>query len=160
MTYFTTDAVTEALHKIVAEKGEDYIYPNGISGRTCFYAQGGAPSCIVGHVIAALEPEAFREIAAAERVAGSFGAIEAVNGFEYGDEIDNYSSTPHLTSDETLEQALSAAQTAQDGGMTWGEAMNAYDRIVGGEPSWKVLAEVNRKVSALNEARIQARVSG
>lgn len=53
----TYDETVKILREVVAEKGEDYVYPgaakNDIPGARCKYFENdGTPSCIVGHVLA------------------------------------------------------------------------------------------------------------
>lgn len=147
---FTTDAVTEALHKIVAEKGADYVYP-GARG-TCMYSErDGSPSCIVGHVVAVLEPEAFEkivEIEAAEGESTDARALLGGWGVDYDWETGDYRmKTPALVEyDNEVSNALELAQRAQDGGLTWGEAQEYFDRYIsGGESFMDLAAEIRER---------------
>lgn len=121
-TIMTDRAIADAIHKVVEEKGEDYIYPGW--GATCVYAnKDGSPSCLVGHVIAALSPEDF------ERV------VEYENyeiGVEGGGDTDIKSvvSALDLGISERATQALREAQNAQDMGNKWGTALADFDRSI------------------------------
>lgn len=143
MTVLTKDAVTEKLNGLLEAKGEGYVYPMGGSG--CFYAEpGGAPSCIVGHVIAALDPDLFKDVANAEGFQGeSYSAKEVfTDGFELPptddwtlEERENFEHgygprRKGETESTVLTMALQAAQEVQDGGGTWGEAVEAYNLIL------------------------------
>jgi hypothetical protein len=129
---FTTETVSKAIHEAVADKGPDYVYP-GWESIGCTYGEGQfggdyAPSCIVGHVIAALDIEAFKVIAEAETLAGESCGVSLINqGWDYIAE-DGEETTPNLGIPPEAEGALALAQTAQDGGLTWGEALSFFDR--------------------------------
>lgn len=151
---FTTDVVTETLHRIVADKGADYVYPN--AGGTCRYSEpDGSPSCIVGHVVAALEPEAFAKTVELEAETGdTTDARNYLAGWQTAYDWDrNYYQyeTPRLVDYEsTLAEALELAQRAQDGGLTWGQAVEYFDRhIVGGERFFDLCDEIRRATEAL-----------
>lgn len=132
-TTLKKDAVTEVLEKVVAEKGAEYVYP--YFETQCFYADPAdttAPSCIVGHVVAALDPHAFQEIAAHEVDSGESMSVAQLSGDSYvGFE------------DQRLADALQAAQSVQDGGSPWAEAMEAYRRVLAGEEAYKVAEEIS-----------------
>lgn len=115
MKTFTDQQITEALEKVV-KGNEDYIYDSGRpKGDGCFYGTTeGEPSCIVGHVIHALSPEAFEKIINAE-VLDSFVVRGAIR---YADGEFNISTEAR--------DALEKAQEAQDGGATWGTAYERY----------------------------------
>jgi hypothetical protein len=134
------DAVSETLHKIVEETGPDYVYqiPEGTYG-DCVYADPvtGAPSCIVGHVVAALDPEAFERMAKFEDEAGPFTIMSAIDPNDWarvdvGLEVDS----------ADLRSALAMAQEAQDRGMTWGEAQEYFDRVLDGEDREELIKEM------------------
>lgn len=157
MTTFTPSAVSEALDRIVAEKGEEYVYPG--ASANCVYSQNRAPSCIVGHVVAALDPDYFSKVADYEEHTGeSFGASELFDAGvpddiqEYIDATDDYYGdyvnwvTPDDADDQRVRDALSVAQRAQDGGLTWGEAKGYFHRVMDGEAFWDVDAEVTSAV--------------
>lgn len=118
-TPFTLDQVLDAAREAVNEKGSEYIYPG--AGSACFYATyNEKPSCIVGHVIFKLDPEAFATIATAEREGGE---SKAATDLEYSDWLpDNFWTADAAT-------AMQYAQVAQDEGATWGDALAAAEDL-------------------------------
>lgn len=131
---FTRDAVTEALNSVVAEKGEDYVYP--LAGSTCFYADPdssvAAPSCIVGHVVAALSLELFQEVASFEGGEGTFSASDIPEEFsvQVEGEKDDDAET------RLVFQALECAQAIQDYGWPWSVAVKGYNLVLEGWNAW------------------------
>lgn len=114
---FTLEDVLNAAREVVAEKGADYVYPNSIVGGgdgVCVYAgEDSAPSCLVGHVIYRLDPEAFLQVAEIEATEGTTAAG--------GLEEDGY--LPEGFWDEEAQEAMVAAQASQDNGWPWGYAL-------------------------------------
>lgn len=144
---FTREAVTAAFEAIIAEFGAHHTYPlqmrepyePGVMG--CYYslpekdAEGKyVPSCIVGHIVARIEPDVFQTMAALEAETGrSCGAPTLLLGYWYnwGDEDgnlpeDSYTFIDEDEGDVTLVNALGKAQSAQDKRRTWGEAFQEY----------------------------------
>lgn len=116
-------AVVESLKEIVAEYGADYVYRKPQPTDTCQYTNpDGSPSCLVGHVIARVNPEAFATIAATEYYEetydeGPYGAIEAaVEGIEINFNVE-------LGFDQETIALLGVVQNAQDRGTAWGDAL-------------------------------------
>lgn len=158
MTIFTRDAVSEALHKAVETKGADYVYPDWNFG--CHYADAEAeyqaPSCIVGHVVAALDPELFQNWAEYERQAqgDSFSVRDAMYGdeYDYAEVLDEdglwvgvgeaQKFRKALSADDRTRDALLAAQRVQDLGQPWGDAQEAFDRVMAGEGEGAVVEEI------------------
>jgi hypothetical protein len=145
MTTLTKNAVTETLKSLLAEKGEDYIYPG--AGRHCTYSEGdGAPSCIVGHVVAALDTEMFERIVEVERYDGESWSAAQMFSEGFGDDRIVVS-----TDSKVLAVALQAAQYVQDTGASWGNAVKAYNEIIKGnissiygDPGAEYLAVLNK----------------
>ena len=108
----TAEAVHKTLEDIVAEYGEDYIYTDDI----CQYGdpETGEPLCIVGHVLYRLEPAAFRRI------------IEG-----WGSNTAPLSNLTDVQFDEAVGNALSVVQAVQDLRMPWGEALGAFENVLG-----------------------------
>ena len=104
------ETLRDLIARAVAEKGEDYIYPedekDGDDGEMCRYFYDGRPSCIIGHVLSYLG------IDEAVEGAGAEVALDGL-GFSY----------------EEL-RAADEAQTAQDEGCAWGQALISYDRAL------------------------------
>ena len=116
MTTLTVEQVSETLEEIVAEHGADYYYPQ--ANESCFYTERGpggvtVPSCIVGHVVARLDPDTFKKIAVYEAD---------------GDTLDarNLPSLVGLDMEADAVEALQQAQFRQDEGESWGGALQAY----------------------------------
>jgi hypothetical protein len=103
--------VLEHLRAVVAEHGAGYVYPEA----TCDYLYDGAPSCIVGHVLARLDML-------------DQGVVE-----------DNDSAAWLGGFTESALAALTVAQEIQDGcyhrdtgrvvRATWGEALAAAEAV-------------------------------
>ncbi|UVG35066.1 hypothetical protein SEA_CECE_317 [Microbacterium phage Cece] len=122
---FDRETVTQVLNEVVAEFGEHYVYPRRLDALGCVYAVASeddpdefAPSCIVGQVIARIDPEAFQELGALEARLGSKTAR-----FVFLDE-----SSPLFgrTDDLAIVNGLYYAQSEQDLGGTWGDALARY----------------------------------
>lgn len=106
-----------ALEKVVAEKGENYVYPRYLNNMQCVYAEvvGGevVPSCIVGYAINEISHELFEKLAEEEIESGGMEA----NDIRW------------VQIEEEARDALRAAQAKQDAGKTWGEALYAFDNF-------------------------------
>lgn len=133
----TLEQAKKALHEAVEQKGADYVYQSPDSYlEECAYSttpdQGSAPSCIVGHVIAKLDPETFAKI------------VETEWSFNEGDQDNEWGSStpahwdvytrsvgeltgefPDLFADPDTVNLMAQAQYYQDVGHTWGEAEEA-----------------------------------
>lgn len=121
----TKNAVAATLKELVEEKGADYVYPQW--DQDCEYSQADGPSCIVGYVIARLDPEKFEEIAAFEEDHGSFG-VGSFNTYEktYDEDTDEYVPAydyPTLEVEDGVISLLRVAQVQQDAGRPWGVAV-------------------------------------
>ena len=108
MTKITAKTALEAMRAIVKEFGGDYVYP-AIEDEECTYARDGAPSCIVGHIAARLDPDLFQRMAIEEDEHGAFSVGSRVNDLSsaFGEAA-------------TL---LHEAQLRQDKGDTWGKVL-------------------------------------
>lgn len=111
MEALTLDRAKELAAEVVAEFGEDYVYPNdhrqwdgGV--KMCVYVHDGKPSCIVGQILArhgaSLVQMALKEFRGADYV-----TRELVPG------------TP-----ENTRRFLDKLQGAQDEDVPWGEALS------------------------------------
>lgn len=113
----SVEAVRALLVRAVEEKGADYVYtppenaPDDemITPGDCVYRDGdGSPSCIAGHVasyIGVLDELTEGMIVGAQEALHAPIAFDAIQG-------------------------LDAAQSAQDRGKPWGEALAAFDATV------------------------------
>lgn len=142
----TRESVAAAFEAIIAEFGADHRYESQSRDSSdptmgCYYtlpekdAEGNyAPACIVGHIIARIEPDVFQTIGALEaETARSCGATTLLLGYWYNwaDEDGNLPEDSHTFIDEdegdmTLLNAIGKAQSRQDRRGTWGEAYAAY----------------------------------
>lgn len=105
----TIENATNVVKQLIEERGEDYRYRKAGDATVCKYAQHGEPSCVVGHVIAKLNPELFAEVAEAEKKDG-------FSVYSFGDEYDNY---PKPDWDYATGDFLQHLQVGQDRGNTW-----------------------------------------
>lgn len=128
---FTRQEVLDAANKAIAEKGADYVYPRASTAGNGYgskdgpvYAEGDSPSCLVGHVIYALDPEAFAHLAAVEARNGS-EAADQLTWFHYGEhgEEATYGYLPEDFWDSEAEALMTLAQSHQDHGIPWGDAL-------------------------------------
>jgi len=119
MTTITREQFIEAMHKAVAERGEDFVYPDEWrESASCLYyiespmgVREGA--CIVGKAI---------EIATGGEVyTGYNAAAYEVLSEEYD-----------LAGD--VGDAAFVAQRVQDTGGTWGEALAAFEEYLAAKP--------------------------
>ena len=89
-------------------------------GEGCTYSRQGTPSCLVGHVIYALEPDTFEKIKDIEEIKiMSMPVAELRDGDWLAEDF---------WSDDA-EVAMQAAQDAQDSGLTWGQAVYAAENL-------------------------------
>lgn len=123
MTVLTAVEVTDELNKIVEEYGADHVYERNNTddyAGTCNYASlDGEPDCIVGHVLARLQPEVFAKLVEFENKNTDGDGVRVSFG------ISNYSDYEELgiEMEEDARGILSRAQAKQDRGETWGEAV-------------------------------------
>lgn len=103
----------EALAHVVQEAGEEYVDPAALGNVGCRYVRDGEPSCIVARVLSHLgvPVEVLRNMDA------SFNPQIGYDGkgvlHEHGVLLDAYATA-----------ALATAQATQDGGGTWGHALD------------------------------------
>lgn len=131
MSKFTKESVLGAMEEILAELGPDYTYPIQESihvlteeeynasadireildyedylasaGRVCSYvSREGNPSCIIGRVVAKLNPEAFERIAKLDQTR------------EFGVSSSQFSSALGYSLDTDVMKIMYVAQTAND----------------------------------------------
>lgn len=113
---FEYEDVVLALKRIVAEKGEDYVYEKVNTGHDmrCVYfdKEKGQPSCLVGHLM-------YQE--------GLLTDAEQFDPFEDNDATDmvhllDYQGKAYFG--ERSEMLLRLVQAQQDGGNTWGNSLD------------------------------------
>jgi hypothetical protein len=91
-----------------------YIPPGGTEGfpRRCVYAYNGEPSCLIGKVLV--------------RLGASVDQLQQLDGllFASADTLyDEHASDIGIAVDENAAQIFSAAQSRQDAGYRWDEAL-------------------------------------
>lgn len=116
---FTLDQVLDAAREAVNEKGSDYIYKR--VGDGCTYSDTeGNPSCLVGHVIFKLDPEAFKKLAREELDAHESNNVDDL-------EFNEWIPVNFWTNDAL--KAMRFAQDRQDAGEIWGNALYAAENL-------------------------------
>ena len=113
MTTITRENFTAALERAVAERGEDFVYPEAwmTSANACQYSlRDGTPACIIGLALSYIDPELVPD-------SFYFGAVDGVLE-DLGVE------------DGALIIAARAAQIRQDRGYTWGRSLDAYKAVL------------------------------
>lgn len=118
----------ELLEKAVATRGESYVYRRITTrpGGTCWYEHDGEPSCLIG-VTLHLAGYSLEDLKRCDT--GSKGKKPLVAGLLYR-ELEGLSPKVCFV--------LGCAQTAQDNGYTWGEALAAARSGAQNIPSWYV----------------------
>lgn len=116
------ERVLEVTREVVDERpGYTYKTPERFGRYGCWYAdEEGNPSCLVGHVIQRLDPEAFQQLVEfEEREQRSEAAISIPE------------LIPDLKSLMTRDgwQAMQAAQNSQDEGYSWSAALCAAEDL-------------------------------
>lgn len=114
MTAFTEEEVTKVFEDVVLEFGANYKYPTQEENpeywsdtKSCIYVtDGGEVACIVGQIYHRLG-------ATTQQLQGNRGAID--KGHELG-----------FVFPDNVQWGLSFAQSAQDSGETWGQALDEY----------------------------------
>lgn len=104
--------IRKLILKAIDEKGEDYVYPAELREEfdTCLYfTPDGAPACIIGHVLA-------------------YKGIEATYDIEGQSAYDVLRSCWPEPLPAAVLIAATQAQQTQDGGGTWADALETFDR--------------------------------
>ena len=113
MTTITRENFTAALERAVAERGEDFVYPEAwmTNSNACQYSlKDGTPACIIGLALSYIDPGIVPG-------SGEFGSSDAVME-DLGVE------------DGPLIIAARAAQIEQDRGYPWGQVFVVYKQIL------------------------------
>jgi len=111
-----TSLILASLKKAVESKGAEYVYPK--PGGACVYVSNGAPSCLVGHVVADLFPDKLEEVAQWDR------DNEGDTDFHSLQDAFQFPITPeaHLL--------LTTVQADQDMGVPWGAAVETAEGLL------------------------------
>lgn len=121
--------VVDAIRAVVDEFGYDYVYPPAEAGDACRYEDefGG---CIVGNVVKRIVPEfdfeLFEDLDARSVLQGKTRQDTGMSG-AYEDDND---PPVRVRTSRQVGEALRAAQTIQDEGGTWGDALEEFDRFL------------------------------
>ena len=114
MIELNRDQVETLLDGAVSKFGEDYVYPQG-EGLKCDYVRNGAPSCLVGQVLAASGVPLER---LAEADLEYFGS-----GTPAGDLLQELKDEGVIDFDLGSHLLLVNAQYHQDAKVAWGESV-------------------------------------
>lgn len=109
----TRDDVLGHLRAVVAEAGEDYVYPVIDEDHTCWYVRDGEYDCIAARVFG--------------RLGVPVGDLAQHEGWTAGAVVEWLDLCFTLEA----EDALAVAQHQQDKGTTWGGALAAAEETVG-----------------------------
>lgn len=119
------DEAVALLKRAVEEKGADYVYPISASG-SCEYVRVGEASCIVGHVINYVSPEALAVIGVLENHNRSWPVadmqVERIENLYRELSREAYETLPVKFTRKATE-FLGEAQSRQDAGYSWGETL-------------------------------------
>lgn len=122
---FTVEETLAALKEAVAERGENYVYeadPLSNSGACSYSTVAGAPSCIVGEVLARLTPDIFKSIHDYEWYGEEDGLFNLrEQSIDSKMKIDT-GRTEIPFKDDAI-GLLYRAQAMQDSGLSWGFAV-------------------------------------
>lgn len=131
----TRENVAERLAAAVEKNGADYIYPatpeeflyddeTETYKPSCEYVRDGAPSCLVGHVLAdlGLPLDTLRKY---DETPGGTGAYTLIRDLlaEGAIEIEGFDGRDYGLARQPVVNLLTDAQSHQDGGKPWGEAV-------------------------------------
>jgi hypothetical protein len=131
MPFITREAVTTAIKEVVAEAGEDHVYPFRDADRRCFYRDGETPLCIVGAVLAkVLSPEDFLQLVPDMKGPDGVEPYAPVADALILYENDPAFTSPTIRTESAVRHGLRGAQSLQDQGQKWGYALEAYLRWV------------------------------
>lgn len=121
MTTYTNAEILTVASEIVAEYGADYLYP-GANG--CTYTnEDDTPSCLVGHIVARLDPEAFERVIREETARGATNEDRCSQ--TWSATAMNRRADTNFTDAQLM--ALCDAQERQDCGDSWGYALEALE---------------------------------
>jgi hypothetical protein len=94
----------DLLNRAIAEKGADYVYQRTADDDSCAYFKNGEPSCIVGHVLA------YKGVTQEDLPENKNTAIVIAL---------------RIAQDDRTERLLDSAQSYQDTGTPWGDAVKS-----------------------------------
>lgn len=107
--HITEAQFTKAMQEAVAERGEDYVYRVRVNGSCVYVDADGSPSCLIGLALSKINPSRLPDY---HHPRNSIPALTLLDGI-----------VP-----DAVAWAADDAQTIQDTGHTWAEALKAYNR--------------------------------
>ena len=122
---FRVEETLAALKEAVAERGEDYVYqgdPLSLNEACSYSTVAGAPSCIVGEVLARLTPDIFKSIHEYEWYGEEDGKFD-LHEQCFGAMVKGSAGNIDMPFGADAINLLFRAQTAQDYGASWGDAV-------------------------------------
>jgi hypothetical protein len=153
LTTLTDDQVYEALIRACEEKGFDHIYQQivteAFSSPGCFYATtDGEASCLVGHVL---------------RQNLTDSEWESFYGFNSAPASSLFGEVAFIATSRLIRRVLIDIQTAQDHGVSWGQACSLFafdhtapqkwrDEFLARQAAWQ--ARIDHETQAQAEAEI------
>lgn len=114
MIEITYQSVVDGLSAIVAERGEDFVYPRYTD--LCTYVQGGKPDCGVGCFLASVGVPLERLVEADLNDHGSGISASAL--------LEQLKEEGIVSADLEAARILNVFQERQDNGHTWGSALD------------------------------------
>jgi hypothetical protein len=127
----TKDDVLRVTREIVAEYGEDYVYPN--ANLSCVYVERGAPSCLLGHIAFRLDPELYESTREIDRFGRDHNNLNDAQAFRLALGLDSTNDKIKVNDQgEPLDavDVLFRAQAAQDGGLSWGYCLKLIENRI------------------------------
>lgn len=112
----TYDETLATLREVVAEAGEDFVYQDHY-GDMCYYSVDGEPACLVGRVLAKWGVDLTPMDSAST-------GMSTLVGLFAGALLDELRVMGVLEVDDPSVSLLWEAQTGQDNGETWGNALS------------------------------------
>lgn len=112
MALITAEQMLEALRQSVAEHGEDFVYKPHDADADCVYQEDGYPSCLVGHALSRLLPQAW------QNVPGVQGNVDALSLDPEGEALDWDAKIVAWN-----------AQYEQDKRKPWGKALEVAEEV-------------------------------
>lgn len=109
---FTREQFTEAMEKAVAERGEDFVYPDewqNAYGFCQYYIEGIGAACLIGKAL--------------ENLGFDVRSLENNGAITILEEV-------FKITDRGLIVAAQRAQTMQDWGQSWGDALMEYKDVL------------------------------
>ena len=132
MTEITRENFLAAMRKAVEKRGEDYVYPSleedpslrGNAGE-CLYSKDGQPQCIIGMALYLIDPALMPTNVDKDELALNWAGDE--HRYPHLDMDAHPVLRRRGVTDRGLLDAAAAAQSLQDSGHRWGEALEVFE---------------------------------